>query len=107
MWSSQEQCPIPDRQRLCSAINRVLKKSLFAAQHIFSTHLRLASLSRKTRGGRFASPSGGISSAPSGRRPRSQIKLSGSPQRIPQYIEVPPNIEAKQVVLCLSTDLSC
>ncbi len=42
-----------------------------------------------------------------GRRPRSQIKLAGSPQRIPQYIEVPPNIEAKQIVSFFSTVLSC
>ena len=37
-------------------------------------------------------------SGKSGRRPRSQIKLSRSPQNIPQYIEVPPNIEVKQIV---------
>jgi hypothetical protein len=32
--------------------------------------------------------------------------LSGSPQRTPQYIEVPPNIEARQVVSTFSTNLS-
>jgi hypothetical protein len=34
-----------------------------------------------------------------GRRLRIWIKLSGFPQSIPQKIEVPPNIEAKQVVI--------
>jgi hypothetical protein len=34
------------------------------------------------------------------------VKLSGSPQHIPQYIEVPPNIEAKQIVSYFSTVLS-
>ena len=33
------------------------------------------------------------------------ILLSGSPQRIPQYIEVPPNIEANQIVSYFSTVL--
>jgi hypothetical protein len=32
--------------------------------------------------------------------------LSGSPQNIPQYIELPPNIEVKQIVLYFSTVLS-
>ena len=37
---------------------------------------------------------------------RSQVnKLSDSPQRIPQYIEVPPNIEGKQIASCFSTVL--
>jgi hypothetical protein len=31
------------------------------------------------------------------------VKLPGSPQRFPQYIEVPPNIEAKQIVSYFST----
>jgi hypothetical protein len=31
--------------------------------------------------------------------PQSQVnKLSGSPQSIPQYVEVPPNIEAKRII---------
>jgi len=34
------------------------------------------------------------------------VKLPGSPQHIPQYIEVPPNIEAKQIVSYFSTVLS-
>jgi hypothetical protein len=33
-------------------------------------------------------------------------KLSGSPQRIPQYIEVPPNIEAKRIISYFSAVLS-
>jgi hypothetical protein len=33
--------------------------------------------------------------------------LFPSPQRIPQYIEVPPNIEAKQIVLYFSDVFSC
>ena len=34
------------------------------------------------------------------------VKLPGSLQHIPQYIEVPPNIEAKQIVSYFSTVLS-
>jgi hypothetical protein len=34
-------------------------------------------------------------------------KLSGFPQRIPQYIEVPPNVEAKRISSCLSAVLTC
>ena len=38
---------------------------------------------------------------------RSQVnKLSDSPQRIPQYIEVPPNIEAKRTISYFSAVLS-
>jgi hypothetical protein len=37
--------------------------------------------------------------------PGSQIKLSASSQTIPQYIEVPPNIEVKQIVSTFSTVL--
>ena len=33
--------------------------------------------------------------------------LFPSPQRIPQYIEGPPNIEAKQIVLYFSDVFSC
>jgi hypothetical protein len=36
------------------------------------------------------------------RRQSSQVnqvnKMSDSPQRIPQYIEVPPNVEAKRII---------
>ena len=35
-----------------------------------------------------------------------QIKLPGFPQSIPQYIEVPPNIEVKQIVSCFPAVLS-
>ena len=41
-----------------------------------------------------------------GRRQKNQIRLSTSLQRIPQHIEVPPNIEVKQIVLYFLTVLS-
>jgi hypothetical protein len=34
------------------------------------------------------------------------ILLPGFPQSIPHYIEVPPNIEAKQIISCFSAVLS-
>jgi len=47
-----------------------------------------------------------IGSAYSGQRQRSRIKLSGSPQRFPQYLEVPLNIEVKPIVPSFSPLLS-
>jgi len=38
---------------------------------------------------------------------KNQIRLSTSPQRIPQHVEVPPNIEAKRIVSRFSAVLSC
>jgi hypothetical protein len=42
------------------------------------------------------------------RRPRciAERALSGSPQSIPQYVEVPPNIEAKRIISYFSAVLS-
>ena len=37
---------------------------------------------------------------------RFSAALSGSPQRIPQYIKVPPNIEAKRIISYFSDVLS-
>jgi predicted transcriptional regulator of viral defense system len=41
-----------------------------------------------------------------GRRPKSRIRISASLQGIPQYVEVPPYLEAEQIILHFSAVLS-
>ena len=49
---------------------------------------------------------GCISSGSSGRGHKNQIRLSTSLQRFPQYVEAPPNIEAKRIISYVSAVLS-
>ena len=49
-----------------------------------------------------------MSSGQSDRRQKSQVNnLSDFPQEIPQYVEVPPNSEAKRIISYFSAVLSC